>query len=241
MATFRDKGLVLREHPAGERDKRLGLILLDRGRVTAFAKGAAAPASKFHASAQTFAFSEFMFYEGPNYLTVAGCELVEGFHGVRRDFERLCLASHVLELADRMLLENVACQDELRLIYLALGKLAGDYPPWLAAVVFELKLYQLAGFSPVSGRCHACEKPLRGGFFTYSGLTCDACAKNLPAVPVSPAAAHAISHILEADLKHLFAFTVAHDAVIEMVKALDLFRRQILDYPPKSLSLLRAF
>ena len=211
--TFKDKGLVIRDFPAGERDKRLTLLLFDRGRTTVFAKGAGNPKSKFHSCAQVFAFSEFLFFEGPGFLTISQCELTENFFGVRRDFERLCLASHVLEMADRMILPGMPCQNELRLIYMALTKLAvSDIPPRLAAAIFEFKFLQMEGFlgSP----------------------------KDLPDVSLSSAAAYAISYILESDLKDIFLFTLSAGATKELWSALDLFRREILDSPPKSLELL---
>ena len=237
--TFKDKGLVIREHPAGERDKRLTLILLGRGRATVFAKGAGSPKSKFHACAQIFAFSDFVFYEGAGYLSVSQCELVQNFFGVRRDFERLCLASHVLELADKMILPDQPCHRELRIIYQTLLKLSGEeYPPRLAAAVFEFKLFQIGGFSPVTGRCFSCNKGMeKGGFFTYSGMVCENCVKD-PVTNLSAAAAKALAYILESEPKDLFSFTLAPGPTAELWQALDLFRRQILDSPPKSLEML---
>jgi DNA repair protein RecO len=210
--TFKDKGLVIKEYAAGESDKRLLLLLFDKGRVMAFARGAGNPKSKFHASAQVFAFSEFVFYEGTGFLSVTQCGLIENFYGVRRDFERLCLASHVIEMAERILMPEVLCKNELRLIYLTLQKLsAADYPPMLAAVAFELKFLQMAGF----------------------------CDKTLPDIKLSKAAAGAVSWVLESDIKSIFSFKAANHVISELFTAMDYFRRGILDTPPKSLELLQ--
>ena len=209
--TFKDKGLVIKEYPAGEKDKRLLLLLFDRGRQTAYARGAGNPNSKFHACAQTFAFSEFVFYEGAGFLSVTQCEIHKNFYGLREDFERFCLAGHVLEMADRMIMPGISCQNELRLIYLSLMKLSQpDYPPRLAAAVFELKFLQLGGF----------------------------CDKTLPDITLSGAAAKAVSWVLEKDIKDIFSFKLGELALGELAAGLDVFRRGVLDSPPKCLELL---
>jgi DNA repair protein RecO (recombination protein O) len=209
--TFKDKGLVIKEYPAGERDKRLTLLLFDRGRVTLFAKGACGPKSKFHACSQVFAFSDLVFYEGAGFLSVAQCELNNNFFGLREDFERLCLAGHALEMAERMILPGMSCQNELRLIYLTLSRLMDmDYPPRLVAAVFELKFLQLGGFID----------------------------KTLPEVDFTSSAAKAVAWVLEHDIKDIFAFKLGEPARIEISDVLGVFRRGILDSPSKSLELL---
>ena len=240
---FKDKGLVIREYPAGESDKRLTLLLFERGRVNVFAKGAAGPKSKFHQSAALFAFSDFVIYQGANFMSLNQANLVTNFYGLQRDFEKLCLASHVLELADMMILPEMPCQNELRLIYLTLSKLAKtDYPSRLAAVVFEFKFMQMAGFYPVTGRCFGCSKSISnfsdGCYFTNTGLACENCAKDLPKTKISAPAAQALTWILAAETQNLFALNLAPGPTMELAKALDLFRRQVLDKAPKSLELL---
>ncbi|MCL2406597.1 MAG: DNA repair protein RecO [Defluviitaleaceae bacterium] len=222
MATIKDKGICIKTQDVSESDRRLTLLLLDRGRVTCYARGAKKTGSKFHAAAQVFAYSEFVLFEGPNFYSLAQCELKQNFYGVRADYDRLCLAAHIMELAEQMLMPDVPCQNALRVIYFALQKLAVPASDALrTAAVFELKFLQGEGFID----------------------------NELPKIPAnfSVQAKNAVAEILNADIRQAFelsrevgaAQTSLHETR-EIMNALDLFRREILGFPLKSIQLLNV-
>ncbi|MDR1706117.1 MAG: DNA repair protein RecO [Clostridiales bacterium] len=242
-STFKDKGIVIKESPAGERDKRLTLLLLERGRTTVLAKGAGNPASKFHASAQLMAFSEFVMYEGSGFMTVAQATLTENFYRARTDLERLCCASHVIEIAEKVIMQGMDCRDALRLIYLTLRKIAGgDVNPRLAAAVFEIKFYQLEGFAPAAGRCCVCHGSIyNDGYFLPEGTACPACGEERAgSMPFSAGAVSVLCYILESDVKDIFKFGLSANPQRELINAMTIFREGVLDSPPKSLDILEG-
>lgn len=240
--TFKDKGLVIREYKAGERDKRLTLLMADRGKVTVFAKGAQGTAGKTHAAAQLFAFSDFVIYEGTGFLTVAQASVLENFYGVRGSLDRLACASHAVELSDMVMLPGVACRDELILLYLALARIADGTcsDPLLAALAFELKFYQLEGLAPRTDGCAGCGgKPADVALFTAQGLLCPACAYNSEeAVRLSQAVVYAMNYILNANFQDIFKFSLTERGTGQLSAALGLYRRSVLEAPPKSLDIL---
>lgn len=244
MGVFKDKGIVLKEYRTGERDKNLVLLLKSAGKVTVFAKGANNPKSKFGASAQLFALSEFVIFEGRGFLSLTQCECIENFHAVRNGFEALCYASHILELLDKTLLPGMDSGAALRLACLSLRALAGGKPPGLAAAAFELKLLQAEGLTPVTGFCAECRKTVGGAvFFGEQGVVCNECSATAatgPTVRLSPAAVSALEYILNAGTSNFLKFSLSDSPLKELLSALKIFRAANIQAVFRSVELLET-
>ena len=80
-------GMVMRTAPAGEYDRRIVLLTRERGKITAFARGARKPGNALVAATVPFSFGTFRVYEGKNAYTCVSAEISNYFEGLKTDFE----------------------------------------------------------------------------------------------------------------------------------------------------------
>lgn len=139
-------GMVLKASPVGEYDRRLVILTCERGKITAFARGARRPGNPLMACSGPFVFGTFTLYEGKESYTLAGAEVTNYFREIAADMEAACYGSYFLEFADYYGRENVEAVDTLKLLYQSLRALLKEsIPNRLVKPVFELKLMQLNG------------------------------------------------------------------------------------------------
>ena len=238
MSSIQTKGIVLREHDAGETDKKLTLLTKTYGKIIVSARGARKPKSKFMASAQLFTYSSFIIYDGGRFYSVAQADIIKSFFELRSDYTRLCLAQYFLELCDKTIPFNAPCDELLHLLIISLSSLEkGIRSPYLIARAFEVKFFQLSGVAPEVEQCAKCGGPLSHPVrFGADGTVCGCYIQ--PALIISPAALSAIRYILSADLPNIFKFCVSQGVLEEMRGVARLFMKHHFDVYIISLKML---
>jgi len=201
--TYRTEAIVLKKHKYGEADNVLSLLSPSGGRIGAIAKGVRKTKSKFGGRLEPFSHVDLMLHRGRGSLqTVTQAESIEPFDAVRSDYEKLSHGAAVLDLLDRVAVEDHA--DE-RLFGLALATLraiasaAEGYGRILSA--FEVKLMAIIGYRPHLDACVICGGPAAAGYFSDrgGGVLCQACAATDGAcAPVSDSALERLRTLLGA-------------------------------------------
>ena len=146
---IRDKGIIIKAEPIGEYDRRVVILTENRGKISAFARGARRPNSKFVASTNPFVFGNISLFAGRNSYTLTDMEAVEYFDSLRLDFDKSMYGMYFLELADYYTRENNDDRDMLKLLFVSLKALSrGLIDNRLIRAIFELRAVAVNGEFP---------------------------------------------------------------------------------------------
>ncbi len=207
-------GMVLAATPYGESDKRVVLLTRERGKITAFARGARRQNSMLLAAANPFAFGVFQVYEGRSAYTLSRAEISDYFTGVKEDFEAACYGCYFLEVAEYYTRENLDGSEMLRLLYVTLRALQRKQPDnELVRCVFEMRAMVLNGEYPYETE-H--DTALR------------------------EATRYALSYVLRAPLQKLYTFTLTPEVFAEFRGVQDRLNRARIDREFRSLAILKS-
>lgn len=91
-------GIVLKQTPFGEYDRRVCLLTREKGKITAFARGARKPGNRLAAATNPFAFGSFRLYEGRNSYTISEAEIRNYFPELMTDYVGACYGMYFAEV-----------------------------------------------------------------------------------------------------------------------------------------------
>jgi len=142
-------GIVIKAEPIGEYDKRVVLLTKERGKISAFAKGARRSGSRLMAPANPFSFGQFKLYVGRNSYNMSDAEITNYFEELRQDFAGAYYGMYFLEICDYYTRENNDETGMLKLLYQSLRALTSpNFENKLVRYIFELKSIMLNGEFP---------------------------------------------------------------------------------------------
>ena len=205
-------GMVLKAAPVGEYDKRLVILTRERGKITAFARGAKRPGNQLMAVSRPFVFGQFRLYEGRDAYNLQSAEIRNYFDELSGDVESACFGSYFLEFADYYSRENVDGSEMILLLYQSLRALMKpSLPNTLIQLVFELRAMAI------------------NGEYTEH-----------PAKQVSDSANYAWEFILASPVESLYTFLLTEEVQRELKQCVDANKRRFIDREFHSLEILRA-
>lgn len=204
-------GMVLSAATIGEYDKRVVLLTKERGRISAFARGARRPRSSLSAATEPFTFGEFFIYRGRDSYTIEQVEVKNYFPELRRDLDNLYMALYFCEVAEYFTREGIEAVEELNLLYLSLRALfVPSIPRELVRYIFEFRMLLIEGEAPRIFACTHCGKTesLHHFYVREAGVVCDSCHDGKSGIPISETTVYTLQRILSSPLEKLYTFTV---------------------------------
>lgn len=214
-------GMILSVQPIGEYDRRVVLLTKEKGKISAFAKGARRQGSSLLAATAPFCFGKFTIYEGRSSYTIRHADIQNYFEALRMDLEGAWYGMYFLEIADFYGRENNDESQMLNLLFVTLKAIEkNQIDRILIRNVFELKAMVLNGEYPDFFHCVNCGSEDRLGIFyiTKDGVACQECARGQKqGVLLDESSLYTLQYIVCSDLRKLYSFTVS-PTVLETVR-----------------------
>ena len=203
--------IVLNSSPIGEYDRRVVMLTKERGKITAFAKGARRQNSKLMVATNLFAFGEFKLYPGRNSYTMTDAQIQNYFEELRIDFEGAYYGMFFLEVCDYYTRENNDEKEFLKLVYQSLKALSvKSLKRKLVQCIFEMKAMVINGEFPGI--------PTEGEW--------------------QESTEYAVSYIMSSSIEKLYTFTVSETVLSELIHITERYRYHYIDREFKSLEML---
>lgn len=210
------KGMVLKSEPQGEYDRRVVILSRERGRITAFAKGARKIGNRFMAATNPFVFGEFKLYEGRTSYSINEVSVENYFEDMRLKFEESCYGMYFLEIADYYSIENADESEMLLLVYRSLQALLKEtIGNRFIRAVFEIKAVSING--------------------EFAGIGEGDASK------YTEGAKYSVDYICRSSIKDLFNFSVSEEVLTELERISQRALEKTIDRKLKSAELLNEF
>ena len=225
------QGVVLSAMPVGDYDKRIVLLTRERGKISAFAKGARRQNSPFMAAANPFVFGSFTLYEGRTSYNL----------------NQVSVQHHFLELADYFGKEGTDEKEMMNLLYVTIKAILNPHiEDRLVRCIYELRTMVIQGVMPQLFQCAGCGRELMEEetgelFFSQDehGILCADCSRMaMDRKRISAAALYAMRYIAVSPLAKLYTFTVRDDVLRELERHIYRYTELNTDKRFKSLEIL---
>lgn len=204
-------GMVLKAVPVLEMDKRITILTRERGKLSAFARGAKKPGSRFMAATNPFCYGRFRLYEGKSAYNLSEVRIDQYFESLRENFEGAFYGMYFTEMADYYTRENNDEKEMLKLLYISLKALEKEQiPNELVQYIFEMKTLAVNGEFPGVLQGH----------------------------DMSDSTAYTIQFVYNTPMEKLYTFTVSPEVLAELARECGIYREKYIGHKFKSLEIL---
>lgn len=203
----------MKQTPVGEYDRHISLLTKERGKISAFARGARKPGNRLAAATNPFSFGTFKLYEGKNSYTVADADIRKFFEELRTDYIGAYYGMYFAEIADYYTRENNDEREMLKLLYQSLKALcAPSLPNPLVRCIYECKSIAVNGEFPGPPQDEELEK----------------------------STIYALQYIASSPIEKLYTFTVTDKVLDELKQVSARYMKQFVGRDFKSLEVLQT-
>jgi DNA repair protein RecO (recombination protein O) len=206
-------GMILKQTPVGEYDRRITILSKERGKISAFAHGARKQGSRFGAGTNPFCFGTFKLYQGRDSYSVSDIDIQNYFEDLMKDYIGAYYGMYFADVADYYTRENNDEREMLKLLYQSVRALcAPSLQNELVRCIYELKSIMINGEYPGAPENRSL---LESTLYT-------------------------LYYIENSPVEKLYTFTVTAQVLRELDSISDEYRRRFMDRNFKSLEILKT-
>lgn len=236
-------GMVLMAGQVGDYDRRIVILTKERGKLSAFARGARRTGSPLTAACQPFTYGRFTLFAGRDAYRVQGVEVLNYFDEIKTDLDGITYGTYFCEMADYFTHENLDDREQLKLLYITLRALGKKkVPDELIRRIYEIRVLALDGEEMQVFSCVQCGNQGSGYVFRarQGGLVCvDHCQIDYDIGELlHPSTVYALQYILSSSLEKLFTFSVSPEVQEELDRICTAFLDEYVDRRFKSAEFL---
>lgn len=238
-------GMVLQATPIAEYDRRVVILSKERGKISAFARGARRPNSALMGMTSPFSFGEFTIYEGRTSYTLVSASISNYFQELRMDVEGAYYGFYFAELANYYAREANDETELLKLLYQTMRALIhAKIPNRLIRYIYELKIVAINGEGPQVFECVCCGDRERKKVFSVrrGGLVCKECLARSAGdeKQLLPSTIYTLQYIISSPIEKLYTFLVNDDVLEELGDVITEYLKEYIGKRFKSLEILET-
>lgn len=206
-------GIVLKAFPAGEYDRGVILLTKERGKISAYARGARKSGSRLAAATNPFTFGSFKLYEGRNSYTLLEADVQNFFEELRTDYIGACYGMYFAEVTEWYTRENNDEVEMMKLLYQSLRALcAASLPNQLVRCIFECRAIAVNGEFPGAPSDEKLEE----------------------------STVYALQYIASSPIERLYTFSVTDKVLEELTSVAERYMKRFVGHAFKSLEVLQT-
>lgn len=235
-------GMILRSEPIGEFDRRVVILTKERGKISAFARGAKNPKNQLSGRTTPITFGEFILNEGRTSYTLVSASISNYFSELKNDMVDVYYGYYFSEIADYYAREATDERELLLLLYQTMRALTNpNIPNELIRLIYELKVVTINGEGPQVMQCMVCGDREREKYFSMEkgGVICNECIRNTyDGRKLLPSTLYTMQYIVASPVKSLYSFVVTEEVLIELKDIISQYFQRHVDRHFKSLEML---
>lgn len=214
-------GMVLKAAQVGDYDRRLVILTKEKGKLSAFVRGARRTGNPLTAASQPFTYGSFRLFAGRDAYRVQGIEVQNYFDELKTDLDGITYGAYFCEVAEYLTHENLDGSEQLKLLYVTLRALIKkQVPAELIRRIYELRIMALDGEEMQVFSCVRCGNQGTGYVFraNQGGLVCvDHCQMDYRIEELlNPSTVYTLQFILSSTLEKLYSFQVSEEVQQEL-------------------------
>lgn len=224
MEPKKSEAIILRTRDLGESDLIVTFFSSLCGNLRGVAKGARRSSKRFVNSLNIFSFVDLEFRDrrSGDLVWLDSCELIDGFPGIRSDYNLLSNASYMIEMTEILFPSNVPSPEMFQLLRSALGSISNRRDTEETVILFQARAMKIGGFGIYLAECNLCGRLYKGKgralFYPPGGsIVCLACEKESALLPgMEPDTVHVLEQLQSSDLSSSTTLKFNEDILREL-------------------------